>query len=82
MKVSETSSGSILSARAGILALVLLLLGVVIGAIVEEDEQSNELLFNKNEPDLFLERASHSPNSTSAVYWQARLLQSGLLTIL
>ena len=58
MKVSETSSGSILSARAGILALVLLLLGVVIGAIVEEDEQSNELLFNKNEPDLFLERAS------------------------
>ena len=58
MKVSETSSGSILSARAGILALVLLLLGVVIGAIVEEDEQSNELFFNKNEPDLFLERAS------------------------
>ena len=58
MKVSETSSGIILSARAGILALVLLLLGVVIGAIVEEDEQSNELLFNKNEPDLFLERAS------------------------
>ena len=25
---------------------------------VEEDEQSNRLLFNKNEPDLFLERAS------------------------
>ncbi len=58
MKVSETSSGSSLSARAGLLALVLLLLGVVIGAIVEEDEQSNRLLFNKNEPDLFLERAS------------------------
>ena len=58
MKLSETSSGSILSARAGILALVLLLLGVVIGAIVEEDEQSNPLLFNKNEPDLFLEHAS------------------------
>ena len=58
MKVSETSSGSILSARAGILALVLLLLGVVIGAIVEEDEQSSPRLFNKNEPDLFLEHAS------------------------
>ena len=58
MKVSETSSGSSLSARAGLLALVLLLLGVAIGAIVEEDEQSNRLLFNKNEPDLFLERAS------------------------
>ena len=58
VKLSETSTGSLLSARAGMLALVLLMLGVVIGAIVEQDEQLNPLLFNKNEPDLFLEHAS------------------------
>ena len=58
VKLSETATGSILSVRAGMLALVLLLLGIVIGGIVEEDEQSSPRLFNKNEPDLFLEHAS------------------------
>ena len=58
VKISKTSSVSIISTRAVILVLILLLLGVAIGAIVEEDEQSNPLLFNKNEPDLFLEHAS------------------------
>ena len=35
VKLSETATGSILSVRAGMLALVLLLLGIVIGGIVE-----------------------------------------------
>ena len=81
MKISKTSSVSIISTRAGILVLILLLLGVAIGAIVEEDEQSNPLLFNKNEPDLFLEHASLTQFDRRGVLL-SQITAERLLTIL
>lgn len=54
MKERRASSRNVLRARAQFVAVIVLILGLLIGFIVEEDPNRSNDAVNRNEPDLFL----------------------------
>jgi LPS export ABC transporter protein LptC len=60
MKGRQSSSRKVLRARAQFVAVIVLVLGLLIGFIVEEDADQTNNRANRNEPDLFLVNAKIS----------------------